>query len=511
VEDGTFGVNGYFTLDSYAPGDTAQLRLDLEGDPSGLTSTAATALILNPDGTPYQTVTLFDDGQHGDGGMGDGNFGASVTAPAIYGAYATIFTLTGMYLDKEVVRLAEDTLTVLPATHLFTGTFSDAPEDRDADGRYDALLVTAQVALPSAGTFVVSGDLMDAAGNTLDHAAASQTASGPDILDFDLTFDLRGILCLQFGQPFAVANLRVLDGATLLPADGWPSLVPTATYFSGDFECQPGTPKPTLAALRSDEGVKGQTLSVLVGGSNFKPGASLIFDSGITVGQVLWVAENLLLASVTVDSSASLGPHAATVTNPDASSGTLLAAFTVREDQPPTVSIQTPTDGKLINPATEPSVLVSAAASDDIRVSRVDFLLSGALQASDGDFPFTWNLPAASVPSGATTLTARAYDSRGQHADATITLLKDPPTVTSVTGGGSPWKLKVMGTNFRSGITATLGSDPLPWTNLVYKNSTKIQIKGGKALKAKFPQGQAVAIRLRNPDGTETTTTYTRP
>ena len=107
----------------------------------------------------------------------------------------------------------------------------------------------------------------------------------------------------------------------------------------------------------------------------------------------------------------------------------------MRADHPPTVAVQTPDDGTLIDPATTPSVMVSAAASDDIRVSRVDFLLNGALQASDGDFPFTWNMPAASVSSGATTLTARAYDSRGQHADASVTLLKDPPTVTSVTGG----------------------------------------------------------------------------
>jgi pimeloyl-ACP methyl ester carboxylesterase len=511
VEDGTFGVNGYFTLDSYAPGDTVQLRLAVEGDPSGLTGTAATAQVLNPDGTEYQTVTLFDDGQHGDGGAGDGTFGGSMTAPMNPGAYSTLFELTGMYLDKDVVRLSADTLNVLPTTHLFTGTFSDAPEDRDADGRYDALLVTAQVALPSAGTYAVSGDLLDAAGEFVDHAAAFQTVSAPETLNFGLTFDLRGIFCVQFGQSFQVVNLRVLDGASLLPVDAWLSPVPTASYFSGDFECQPGIPHPTLRALRSDEGLQGQTLTVLAGGNNFKPGATLAFDSGITVGQVLWVDESLLAASVTVGPSASLGPHAATVTNPDASSDTLAGAFTVSADHPPTVAIQTPDGGTLIDPATTPSVMVSAAASDDIRVSRVDFLLSGSLMASDGDFPFTWNLAAASVPSGATTLTARAYDSRGQHADASVTLLKDPPTVTSVTGGGSPWQLKVLGKNFKSGITATLGNDPLPWTNVVFKSSTKIQIKGGKSLKAKFPQGQPVDIRLRNPDGTEVTTSYTRP
>ena len=511
VEDGTFGANGYFTQDTCAPGDTALLRLAVEGDASGFTGPAATAQVLNPDGTEYQTVTLYDDGQHGDGGAGDGTFGGSMTAPANPGAYSTLFRLTGMYLDKEVVRLSTDTLNVLPTTHLFTGTFSDAPEDRDADGRYDALLVTAQVALPTAGTFVVSGDLQDAAGEFVDHAAAFHTAAAPETVDFGLTFDLRGIFCVMFGQPFKITNLRVLDGATLLPVDAWPPPVPTATYFSGDFECQPGTPHPTLLALRSDEGLQGQTLTVLAGGSNFKPGATLTFDSDITVSQVLWVSENLLAATITVGPSATLGPHAATVTNPDGTSDTLADAFTVRADHPPTVAIQTPDDGTLIDPATTPSVMVSAAASDDIRVSRVDFLLNGALQASDGDFPFTWNMPAASVPSGATTLTARAYDSRGQHADASITLLKDPPSVTSVTGGGAPWQLKVLGKNFRSGITATIGSDPQPWPNVVYKNSTKIVIKGGKSLKAKFPQGQEVPIRLRNPDGTETTKSYTRP
>ena len=85
----------------------------------------------------------------------------------------------------------------------------------------------------------------------------------------------------------------------------------------------------------------------------------------------------------------------------------------MRADHPPTVAIQTPDDGTLIDPATTPSVMVSAAASDDIRVSRVDFLLNGALQASDSDFPFTWNMPPprsprAPRPSRRGPMTARA-------------------------------------------------------------------------------------------------------
>jgi hypothetical protein len=84
------------------------------------------------------------------------------------------------------------------------------------------------------------------------------------------------------------------------------------------------------------------------------------------------------------------------------------------------------------------------------------------------------------------------------------------PTVNSVWRGGSPFKLKVSGTNFDPGIQVFIGGDASPWYNVSYRDPTYLILKGGGSLKARFPLGVPVEIRFVNPDGQEATYTYTR-
>ncbi|NMB98807.1 MAG: hypothetical protein GYA35_00830, partial [Thermoanaerobaculaceae bacterium] len=55
-----------------------------------------------------------------------------------------------------------------------------------------------------------------------------------------------------------------------------------------------------------------------------------------------------------------------------------------------------------------------------------------------------------------------------------------------------------------------IGRDENPWTNVKFKSSSQIVLKGGSALKAKFPKGVPVEIKIVNGDGGEATFTYTR-
>jgi hypothetical protein len=86
-----------------------------------------------------------------------------------------------------------------------------------------------------------------------------------------------------------------------------------------------------------------------------------------------------------------------------------------------------------------------------------------------------------------------------------------PPSITGVTKAGNPFRIKIAGSNFQSGAAVTIGSDGNPWGQTARKSDSLIVLKGGSALKAKFPQGQPVQIRVRNPDGGEATYIYTRP
>lgn len=86
-----------------------------------------------------------------------------------------------------------------------------------------------------------------------------------------------------------------------------------------------------------------------------------------------------------------------------------------------------------------------------------------------------------------------------------------PPTISAVTKAGAPFRIKISGGNFQTGVEVFWGSDPAPWSPVTRKSDGLLVLKGGSALKARFPRGQAVSIRVRNPDGGEATTTYTRP
>jgi hypothetical protein len=85
-----------------------------------------------------------------------------------------------------------------------------------------------------------------------------------------------------------------------------------------------------------------------------------------------------------------------------------------------------------------------------------------------------------------------------------------PPSLTGVQRLSSPFRLKLNGDGFQQGLQAFIGEGVAPWSDVTVKSSAKAVLKGGNALKALFPEGQAVSIRLVNPDGGEATTAYTR-
>lgn len=87
------------------------------------------------------------------------------------------------------------------------------------------------------------------------------------------------------------------------------------------------------------------------------------------------------------------------------------------DDAPPTVSITSPADGAIV--ARRSTVTIAAAASDNIGVTRVEFLVAGTLQCSDTAAPYSCNWR---VPNTHQTyqLQARAFDQAGNVGTASI-------------------------------------------------------------------------------------------
>jgi endonuclease/exonuclease/phosphatase family metal-dependent hydrolase len=77
----------------------------------------------------------------------------------------------------------------------------------------------------------------------------------------------------------------------------------------------------------------------------------------------------------------------------------------------PVVSVRTPAEGAVVSGA----AAVAADAADNVAVSRVEFLLDGAVAATDATGPFGMNWDTRLVSDGTHSLQARAYDSSGNH------------------------------------------------------------------------------------------------
>jgi len=103
--------------------------------------------------------------------------------------------------------------------------------------------------------------------------------------------------------------------------------------------------------------------------------------------------------------------------------------LSVVDDKPPLVRISSPGNDDVVSGI----VPVSAFASDDHGVKRVEFFLDGVLKGSDAASPYLWNWNTAGVGSGFHTIAARAVDTRDQNAQDSIRVKVDqPPSVRFV-------------------------------------------------------------------------------
>lgn len=109
----------------------------------------------------------------------------------------------------------------------------------------------------------------------------------------------------------------------------------------------------------------------------------------------------------------------------------------------PTTSITAPIAGAIVSGTTT----VSASASDNVGVTKVEFYLDGVLQSTDTTSPYSWSWNTTTASNGSHTLTSKAYDAAanvGTSAGVAVTvsnttaqqLLGNPGFET---GTATPW------------------------------------------------------------------------
>ena len=86
----------------------------------------------------------------------------------------------------------------------------------------------------------------------------------------------------------------------------------------------------------------------------------------------------------------------------------------------PSVSITNPANNAFV--ARKSNVTITATASDNVGVTRVEFLVNGSLQCTDTTAPYSCNWRVPSAPNKTYTLQARAFDQAGNSATAAVTV-----------------------------------------------------------------------------------------
>lgn len=101
------------------------------------------------------------------------------------------------------------------------------------------------------------------------------------------------------------------------------------------------------------------------------------------------------------------------------------ASFAVSDPIPPdniapAVSITNPVNGSTVRKNS--AVNITASASDNVAVSRVEFYVAGNLRCFDAAAPYScsWNVP--KQPRVSYTITAKAYDAAGNTGSSSVTV-----------------------------------------------------------------------------------------
>lgn len=92
--------------------------------------------------------------------------------------------------------------------------------------------------------------------------------------------------------------------------------------------------------------------------------------------------------------------------------------FSTADNIPPTVSINSPANGSTV--ARKANVTITASASDNVGVARVEFLVNGALQCTDVSAPYSCNWRVPNPPNRTYQIQARAFDQVGNSATAGV-------------------------------------------------------------------------------------------
>jgi Hypothetical glycosyl hydrolase family 15/Bacterial Ig domain/Carboxypeptidase regulatory-like domain len=195
------------------------------------------------------------------------------------------------------------------------------------------------------------------------------------------------------------------------------------------------------------------------------------FSAGTVVVNASSSAVTVSLGATYTDSVS--GASVSSVTLEAASAAILTSAGTTPADTTaPSVGFASPTAGASVSA----SVIVSASASDDVGVTKVDFLVDGVLKGTDGAAPWSFTWDSTTVANGTHTLSVRASDAARNSTSTQVSV-----NVSNTIADTSPPAV-----SFGAPAGGTTVSGPVPVSASASDNVgvTKVELSVDGALKS---------------------------
>ena len=155
------------------------------------------------------------------------------------------------------------------------------------------------------------------------------------------------------------------------------------------------------------------------------PTGSLTSYSGFCVGDIKITTDGANLFTVSANGAVTQGPNEVAAASLPRSF-TLDDSSTAPDTEAPLTSVTAPTGGATVSGTT----VVTASASDNVGVAKVEFYLDGGLKSTDTTSPYEWSWDTNTATNATHTLSSKAYDAAnntGSSAAVTVTVSNVAP------------------------------------------------------------------------------------
>lgn len=309
------------------------------------------------------------------------------------------------------------------------------------------------------------------------------------------------------GPPYAPVSFSFAAGPGAVAGTYTGTLTGTSgsTTKSSPFSVQvTSPPAPLLASVTPATSTAPSSLTVLLSGANFLPGATVLVSGGdVGVSAVVIVSTTQISATFSIPATASPGARSVNVKNPDGQVSNAIAFTVVRPPAPTLISA---------TPAT-----IVAGFSSSVLLSGANFLPGAAVLVSGGDVsassvavisPTQISLTLsslASAVSGSRSVTVRNPD--GQTSNSLSLAVIAPsgtlPQITSVSpssvaAGTRGARIVVAGSHFSPGARLTTSSSRILIEETSFVSASELH--GVVSVSGDAPPG-AIGIGVLNPDG----------